>query len=198
MSRVLTMSEIDDLKDKNETSHDFRPLSRQECRNLIHTIEALQQEIEQHIKWNEAHTKARVEQAEQIAALTADKDELAGRMREALEQFKYDYEQGMNMSRNYNAVCELLRDAAPTDYHNPADVAEIESLKEQVDTLSDTVNMLAPVEISKECRHIEALRQAREALTMWNKNLSCDCDQCKATREALAEIDKTLGGKEDA
>ena len=47
MSHALTMLEVDNLKDKNETSLDFRPLSRQECRNLIRTIESQQQEIEQ-------------------------------------------------------------------------------------------------------------------------------------------------------
>ena len=43
-------------------------------------VEAQQQEIEQHIKWNEAHTKARVEQGELIDKLIKDKDEQAGRI----------------------------------------------------------------------------------------------------------------------
>lgn len=58
---------------------------------LIETIEAQQQEIEQHIKWNEAHTKARVEQAELIDKLVRDKDEQAGRimrLEEVLRQTK--------------------------------------------------------------------------------------------------------------
>jgi len=49
-------------------------------RKCADIIEALQQEIQQHIKWNEAHTKARVEQAELIDKLVADKDEQAGRI----------------------------------------------------------------------------------------------------------------------
>lgn len=40
MPKVLTMLEVDNLKAKNEDSNDVQPLSRQECRNLIKTIES--------------------------------------------------------------------------------------------------------------------------------------------------------------
>jgi dephospho-CoA kinase len=46
--------------------------------------------------------------AEQLRQLHAQNAE----MREALSQFKYDYEQGESMSNNYHDVCELLRNEA--------------------------------------------------------------------------------------
>ena len=41
-------------------------------------IDRLKHHIDNHIKWNEAHTKARVEQGELIDKLIKDKDEQAG------------------------------------------------------------------------------------------------------------------------
>lgn len=44
----------------------------------------------------------------------------------------------------------------------------------------------------------EALRKAREAISAWDRVNWCDCDRCKNMRDALAAIDKVIGGKEDA
>jgi hypothetical protein len=46
MPKALTMLEIDNLKDRNEKSFETRPLTKQECRNLIRTIEAKQEDID--------------------------------------------------------------------------------------------------------------------------------------------------------
>jgi chromosome segregation ATPase len=85
---------------------------------------------------------------------------------------------------------------------------EIERLEAQVDTLSATVNMLAPDEIGKECRHIEALRKAREALEYCIDTLAPMAavshlngqkgKMQEVCEEALATIDKAIGEKEDA
>jgi predicted nuclease with TOPRIM domain len=73
---------------------------------------------------------------------------------------------------------------------------EIERLKAQVDTLSATVNMLAPDEIGKECRHIEALRKARKALYAARVNvLTKETDEL--ARDAVEAIDALIGGKQD-
>lgn len=73
---------------------------------------------------------------------------------------------------------------------------EIERLKAQVDTLSATVDMLAPDEIGKECRHIEVLRQAREALYAARVDvLTKETDEL--ARDAVEAIDALIGGKED-
>lgn len=71
----LTDEQIDNLKDKNETSLDERPLSRQECRNLIRTIEAQQQEIERLNKVLDDWKYNAKCDADHIAGLLADKDE---------------------------------------------------------------------------------------------------------------------------
>lgn len=43
----------------------------------------------------------------------------------------------------------------------------------------------------------KALRKAREAISAWDRVNWCDCDRCKNMRDALAAIDKVIGGKED-
>ena len=120
-------------------------------------------------KWRIKHQKHEIEalqrENERLQAQTA-------RMREALEAILREFDDFGNRRDGLRAF-EALRMAktslsdTPTEYHNPADVEEIERLKEQVDTLSATVNMLAPTEIGKECRHIEALRKARETLEFY-------------------------------
>ncbi len=157
--------------------------------DLIDTIEALQQEIEQ-LKdenaslrnWNACEEKLHNELLESDkrrweleseledannyrAGLEAIVDKLrahVARMRDALEQFKYNYEQNYPMYQNYLAVCQLLREDTVQAYHNPADV--------------------------------EALRKAREVL--YNLRMD-DYPGFSAICETLAEIDKAIGGKED-
>lgn len=46
MSKILSTLQVDNLKSKNETSTDEKPLSRQECRNLIATIESQDNQID--------------------------------------------------------------------------------------------------------------------------------------------------------
>ena len=41
----------------------------------------------------------------------------------------------------------------------------------------------------------EALREARETISAWDSWF--ECDRCKNMREAVATIDKAIGGKED-
>ena len=74
---ILTHEQIDNLKDKNETSLDERPLSRQECRNLIRTIEAQQQEINKFRTERDMEVSKTNKLYAEIRALTADKDEQA-------------------------------------------------------------------------------------------------------------------------
>ena len=74
---ILTHEQIDNLKDKNETSLDERPLSRQECRNLIRTIEAQQQEINKFRTERDMEVSKTNKLYAEIRVLTADKDEQA-------------------------------------------------------------------------------------------------------------------------
>jgi uncharacterized phage infection (PIP) family protein YhgE len=95
-------------------------------RDLFDTIEAQQQEIEQ--LHNEAEnvlkaTLQRISEHKQLQAQMAA-------MREVVEQFKYDYEQGENMQSNYHDAYELLRTDAGKDYHNPADVEALKLARE--------------------------------------------------------------------
>lgn len=87
----LTIEEVQQIKDDWNDPYMGKPNNFWENRinSLFDTIEAQEQEIDRlkhhidnHIKWNEAHTKARVEQGELIDKLTADKDEQAGRIME--------------------------------------------------------------------------------------------------------------------
>ena len=77
---ILTHEQIDNLKDKNDTSLDERPLSRQECRNLIRTIEAQQQEIDRLKNLVNEQSVLLMEKCTDIEALVSDKDEQAGRI----------------------------------------------------------------------------------------------------------------------
>ena len=43
----------------------------------------------------------------------------------------------------------------------------------------------------------EALRKARETISAWDRVNWFECDRCGNMRDALATIDKALGGKED-
>lgn len=142
------------------------------CNIALETIEALQQGNEQ--------LKAQV-----------------ARMREALECVESDFVDGVGIvacafcgkenakERGHHEFCVVGKDLTSidtTDYHNPADV--------------------------------EALRKAREALDYWrelygtglevlNWHMNGDTETFDSfydnsgTYEALAEIDKAIGGKED-
>ncbi len=106
---------------------------------------------------------AREKQIEQLRAQVA-------RMREVLEQFKYNCEQNYPIYQNYLAVCQLLREDTVQAYHNPADV--------------------------------EALRKAKEEIQKSLKNYELvgehEYDISEHLQIALDEIDKAIGGKEDA
>lgn len=89
MPRILTPEEVDELKDKNETSYDIRPLTRQEGRNLIKTVEALYEENEQ-LKRKIKEAEAEKEQAkyEEDLNIKFDATALYNKMKELREQMK--------------------------------------------------------------------------------------------------------------
>lgn len=92
------------------------PVDVKRVLDLYDTIEALQQEIEQHIKWNEAHTKARVEQAELIDKLLKDKDEQAGRLMQ--------YDTVLKQARKALKTCEEIASSEKNQLFWTADVAQ--------------------------------------------------------------------------
>jgi len=61
--------------------------------------------------------------------------------------------------------------------------------------LSVAFEMAAKIEVTPyhNPADVDALKKAKQALDMWDKMEYCDCDQCKATREAIAAIDKAVG-----
>ena len=70
---------------------------------------------------------------------------------------------------------------------------------EQVLDLFDTIEALQTENEQLQAqvaRVREGLRKARETISAWDSWF--ECDRCKNMREALAEIDKAIGGKEDA
>jgi|GEM_PF-2187821 len=163
----------------------------------------------------EALEKAKAESEEGMESLKTDTDKIFEHDKQVLEeaintieaqQQEIEQLQAQLDEWKYEAKCHMDEVAARDK--------EIERLKAQVDTLSATVNMLAPDEIGKECRHIEALRKAREALDYWrelygiglevlNWHMNGDIEtfdsfyDSSGTYEALAEIDKAIGGNED-
>jgi hypothetical protein len=91
----------------------------------IAEIERLKSEINQHIKWNEAHTKARVESSEQIAALTRDKDEQAGKI--------------TRMDGTLGAVKRLLKEAGKASTYPNFDIGKSWRAIEQAISVIDEV-----------------------------------------------------------
>lgn len=96
--------------------------------------EQLRQDVEQHITWNEAHTKARVEQWEEIKQLRGQ----VAAMREVFEEYHINW----CGSAYCNEDCQvkdcalrklgmLCLSADAGDYHNPADI-EVLKLAKQV------------------------------------------------------------------
>ena len=71
---------------------------------------------------------------------------------------------------------------------------------EQVLNLFDTIEALQAENerlLAQVARVREALRKARETISAWDRVNWFECDRCKNMRDALAAIDKALGGKED-
>lgn len=161
---------------------------------LFDTIEALQQENIQLQAQNEA-------------------------MKEALMQFKHDYEQGQDMASNYHDVCELLRSDAESycksdnidfdelsmlirEYVNEDDnnlTKDAKKLKRKIiEALKDYHNP-SDVEALKKAK--EALEIAREELETWHEAYFQDsigaiqptsCDGYSTCDEVLPKINETL------
>jgi len=140
---ILSMEEV--RKFKNGKEHPGKYIY-----DLFDTIEAQQQEIEQYIAWNEAHTKARAEQWEKIKQLLGHVEGQVEAMRIILQD-----------------MVDVARACACKDYHNPADV--------------------------------EALQLSREALDcalFWTRKHEHTASS-EQIEEALAAIEKQIGGQED-
>jgi predicted nuclease with TOPRIM domain len=148
--------------------------------NLIDTIKALQQENEQ---YNQDRINAQglwAEACEDVIKLQQENEQLraqVARMRDVLDELtsELDYahllENGIEWDKHKSKIFDgalELLKNIPADYHNPADV--------------------------------EALRKAREALTIVSDYYSNVLNMAawKTVKEALAAIDKVIGGKEDA
>jgi len=145
--------------------------------NFLDTIEALQQENEQlrakledwkhEVQCHMDEVIAREKQIEQLRAQVA-------RMREVLEQFKYDYEQNYPIYQNYLAVCQLLREDTVQAYHNPDDV---EALRKAREALCKGIS-----ELKVHCKYFDNTPEE---------------DACIEMHEAILEIEKALGGVSD-
>ena len=182
----LTDEQIYALKEKNETSLDERPLSRQEGRNLIRTIEALQQEkkelnsqcdtladtVNMFSPYVIGKPEAEViEDLKQLLTLRKENEHLhsmVAKMRYMLNKAQcYLPDDTLD-----GKIDDALSDT-PTDYHNPAD---IEALKWLERCLTYTEEHQANAKY----------RQAGEGITAAK-------DKCG---QALAAIEQIGGGGE--
>jgi chromosome segregation ATPase len=198
----LSMEEVQKFKKDLESIKDGIPtveLNISFIKKLIDAIEAQQQKIEQIKKaigeWkydSECHM-------DEVIASKKENEQLQSRvaaMREALEQFKYDYEQGENKQNNYLEVCKLLRNEAGKDYHNPADVVERYNVPVKLmgqmprkKRIEDDYHNLAD---------LEALKLAYNALKHVQVNnahgFEADIGTKDEIQEVLTALDRILGG----
>lgn len=166
--------------------------------DCIDTIQAQQQEIQQHIKWNEAHTKARVEQGELIKDL-----------KKQLQQ--YDADRIMEQQN----CGELCKEAIELQQQIEAQQQEIEQLKEvnrqlMWENISDNMSENITAEQAEQIKALTAdkdeqagrimrldngLKKLRSSL-QWLKETIPNLDYKAWAEDNIGKIDALLGGKE--
>lgn len=180
----ITLNLIKQMKDDAEAS-----VSIEVAMSLVYTIEELQQQLKQYDQdrtaaqqlWGEEceeHIKLQQEN-EQLKAQAARHRTIISRAIIALKSASED------LYRHIIADAKQAISDTPADYHNPADVALLRSQEQLIKQYcKDIVGYLV------------ALAKVREALNSMSFRSSLGSDE-ETIREAIAAIDKAIGGKED-
>lgn len=155
--------------------------------NLLDTIEALQLENEQLSKQLDNRLKY-VEEGNRCIEILTDKNEQLqaqnGAMRAALEQVQHDID-GAECRDDLDGIKGYIDDtlsSTPTTYHNPADVEALKQAREALRNISNYLYDILPV----------GKLTPEQADFVWKIN-----DGKKIADEAIAAIDKVIGGRGD-
>jgi chromosome segregation ATPase len=166
---MLNREELESaLKCKGDCYECKMPIPDEEfaCEHLLaETAIAQQQEIDRLNK-----------EMDDICTISARRLGQIAAMREALEQFKHDYEQGERMTGNYYGVCNILRSTDPVDYHNPADTERIENLEYTLIGVMHSVDKWFD-EVDESTDEVNRAAQAREIALQAIEHLTAEKDE---------------------